>query len=163
MKLRQTLLCLVIGGSSVFAANAQSAAPALSASRAASTRLLALWTEQENALDEALQTHNGAGVADRLASEFEFLTTRPARQLDAKGWIKLEKNVSGADRQLRELQVRELGDEVIVSFVRVAGSRAMNAHWVVDVWRVADNKLVKRYASPAWTTRAEDARPDGRH
>jgi ketosteroid isomerase-like protein len=162
-RLRQTLLCCLLGWGAALTAGAQNGATPKAGSPSASTRLVTLWAAQENALDEALQKRDAAGVAARLASEFEFQTTQPARQLDAKGWIKLEHSVSDADRQLRELQVRELGDVVFVSFVRVTGSRTLNAHWVVDVWRVTDNKLLKRYASPAWRTRAVDARPDGRH
>lgn len=161
---RRYLLFWVLGCGAFFAAGAQTGvAPPQSSSRIASTRLVALWSDQENALDEALQKRDAAGVTSHLASEFEFQTSQPARQLDATGWIKLEHSVSEADRQLRELQVRELGDVVFVSFVRVTGSRTVNAQWVVDVWRVTDSKLLKRFASPAWRTRAVDARPDGRH
>jgi Domain of unknown function (DUF4440) len=121
------------------------------------TRLVAIFSDLENQLFEAVHKKDHAGVDSILSEDFQLWTPRPPGDpVPREDW----KNQSLAENlkefRIRQMAARAVEDNVtLVSFVlsktvQRATKPSVQDYFVVDLWQKAENKwkLTDRYASP---------------
>lgn len=114
------------------------------------TRLVALFSGQEQELNLALQQKDTATLDRLLSPEFQVWTPEPPGQpIPRAEWLQQNAGGNFGVARVSQMAVRDVGKTHIVSFVM---SRGAGAHFVVDVWQDAGNgtwKLTDRYVSAA--------------
>lgn len=133
------------------------------------TRPMAIFSEMESRLDDALQKKDSKALGQFLSDEFQVWT--PAGNGDPiprEDWLKKQARCTARPAQVRNMAVREVGDANIVSFVEVRDSTCganttRGAQFIVDVWQKKGDswQLTDRYASPTKAP-AGPRRPTGK-
>lgn len=137
----------------------------------AATRIVAQYYALERTLEDHLWSGRTTQVMQVLAQDF-IARDAVDTPYELRTWIdhqraKASKNTSKRVRMIDQLDAQPLGtDLVAASFLRRDPAQRCPS-WIVDVWRVADDKLVARYESTACTPTESGAtqpppRPSGR-
>lgn len=113
------------------------------------TRTVAVYSDYESRIANALRKRDNAELDQLVAEDFEVLTSNPlARHVPRSDWIAESFRKPPGDEVMEQMAVHDYGAIRIVSFVLVkAGIHSQ----IVDVWRHSgDDKsmLATRYSSP---------------
>ena len=113
------------------------------------SRLVMLFTERENEFAARIRAGDAAGAGSFLTDDFELrASNQPGRPIPRADWLAKSVQSPGASDRITQMAVHDLGDTVVVSFLR--GPDTAASLFIVDVWRRAgsDWKLAVRYAAP---------------
>jgi hypothetical protein len=126
------------------------------------TRLVVIFSNLENQLNDAVATGNHQAVDRLLTEDFEEWTPQPpGSPVPRQEWLeKSGKQLSNA--RLLQMAVKGLDDHALANFVLVTGSKS---YFVVDAWQKQgdDWKLQQRYLCPVDPTLyVQPAHPAGK-
>jgi hypothetical protein len=134
------------------------------------SRAAKIFSENEQALDDALRNHDEAELAKLLAADFELRRAEnPGEPVPRADWLKLAAPDPQSHRG--QMTVHDHGEIAIASFRRVqpsAGAEQPESQaYVVDVWKKQGQgwQLLTRYESklaPADAAEPNDVAPDGK-
>jgi len=157
MKKPLVILILLVAGSGAVFPQGQVAPVRPQKRIITKTRLVALFSDLENQLFQAVQSKDRAGLDSILAEDFQLWTPNPPGDpVPREDW----KNQSLAENlkefQIRQMAARSVEENVtVVSFVLTkaeegVGKPPARDYFVVDLWQKSEDKwkLSDRYASP---------------
>ena len=111
------------------------------------TRLVVIFSNLENQLNDAVATGKHQAVDQLLTEDFEEWTPQPpGSPIPRQQWLEnSDKHLSNA--RLLQMAVKGLDDHAIANFVLLAGAKSF---FVVDIWQKQGNdwKLQQRYRCP---------------
>lgn len=142
VRLLVIVLVLGIAGAAAAAQTSRSAPGRIQTT----TRLVAMFTNLENELSQAVAEKNEAKLSRLLAPDFEEWTPAPpGSPIPRAEWLQGASSQAGS--RLRQMAAKDLGQHVAVHFVAVNGSAAS---FIVDIWQKngSDWQLIERYRSP---------------
>jgi Domain of unknown function (DUF4440) len=111
------------------------------------TRLVMLFSNIENQLNEAMASASRDRASSLLTDDFEEWTPQPpGSPTPREEWLK-SAGKDLAKFRIRQMAAKGLGDHVVVNFVLTTKTEAF---FVVDVWQKAgtDWQLATRYLAP---------------
>ncbi|MCO5397387.1 nuclear transport factor 2 family protein [Ralstonia soli] len=117
------------------------------------TRSVSVYLGLERTLVDSLKQGNRDAVLKQLAEGFAAYAPDTNDQgLPAQAWVDGELHRQIIDAQVRDLNVRELDDLAIVSFLleqqlHRSGKTRTTVVYVVDIWRRTSHQLWARYVS----------------
>lgn len=132
------------------------------------TRSVSDYLRQERSLEDALLQEDRDAVRQQLADDFTAYTpTANDEGLSAEAWLTGELRHPPSDAEVRDLNVRDLGELAVVSFLL---DQQYQRNWkttsttlyVVDVWRQAPRQLLARYVSRPARIAPAPAKPSGK-
>jgi hypothetical protein len=132
------------------------------------TRLVAIFSDLENQLFQAVQNKDHAGVDAILAEDFQLWTPRPPGDpVPREDWQKQSLAENLNEFRIEQMAARSLEENAtVVSFVlsktvERAGKPSLQNYFVVDLWQKAEDKwmLSDRYASQLSGASSRPVRP----
>lgn len=136
------------------------------------TRLVAIFSDLENQLFEAVQKKDHAGLDTILSEDYQLWTpTPPGDPVPREDWQNQSLAENLKEFHIRQMAARSLEENTtVVSFVlskvvQRAGRPSAQDYFVVDLWQKAEDnwKLSDRYASPlSSVSRSARPKPSGK-
>lgn len=172
-KIILTLVCLPLSAPGVFPQG--QVAPLRPQKRIVTkTRLVAIFSDLENQLFQAVQNRDHAAVDTILSDDFQLWTpTPPGDPVPREDWLKQSFAESFKDFRIQQMAARSVEENAtVVSFVlsktvERAGKPSVQNYFVVDLWQRAEAtwKLSDRYASQLTgaSSRVVHPKPSGKN
>jgi hypothetical protein len=129
------------------------------------TRSVSRYLAKERALEAALVQRDRAAVERVVAGDFVARGAASPDGDDREAWLSRELATAHGERIVRDLDVREIDDLAVASFLldaRPARGRAARPLFVVDVWRASSGQLLARHTARAADAPPAPSRPSGR-
>ena len=132
------------------------------------TRSVSTYLGLERGLADSLRQGDHDAVLKQLGEGFAAYEPEANDEgLAADGWLQSELRRPVVEAQVRDLNVRELDDLAVVSFVldqryRLGRKTGSATYYVVDVWRQTSHQLLARYVSKPAHIAPAPARPTGK-
>jgi ketosteroid isomerase-like protein len=168
------LLALITVGLTLMLAAQEPVKPSLSPRIITATRQVAIFSDLEKQLLNAIQNKDKAALSNLVAEDF-LIEMPDSDPLSVEDWTAtiLSKDYSIKSFQVRQLSAQSQGDFAIVKFDRVQNATYKGAaddgeFFVVDLWKKNGDawKLANRYVSKVssvpWMPQG-DVKPTGKH